>query len=297
MQLSREIFQHANGADLKAYQTELTDFFIQALDFRCIAKSQLTENEVNDIEFLIIQAVIALVLKQSEGSFRPLYETIYEWAIKDCEDNYKRAITFFRLTNEISISLKSLFLLFASDVIDSAANLLNKSNPARSDGLLFDNDNRLNLYLTEFILSSLQNIFLHDHQNFINSQRFEIIMQPIVDEIENELVIKDERVQQLLRTCIAQLAVAAGDDILWKQLNYQVLLKTRSDTPEIRILGLKASVDVAKKLGEDFEPLIPETIPFLSELLEDENHKVVEACQNAVRELESTVGESLQKYF
>lgn len=250
MQLAREIFQHANGADLKSYQTELTDFFIQALDFRCIVKSQMTENEINEIELLIIQAVIALVLKQSEGSFRPLYETIYEWAIKDCEENYKRTITFFRLTNEIAIALKSLFLLFASDVVDSAANLLNKSNPARSDELVFDNNNGLNLYLTEFILSSLFNIFIHDHQNFINSHRFEVIMQPIIDEIENELVMKDERIQQLLRSCIAQLAVAAGDDILWKQLNYQVLLKTRSDTPEIRILGLKASVDVAKKLGD-----------------------------------------------
>jgi U3 small nucleolar RNA-associated protein 10 len=110
-------------------------------------------------------------------------------------------------------------------------------------------------------------------------------------------VVKDDGIQQLLRMTIAQLAVAASDDILWKQLNYQVLLKTRSDTPEVRILGLKASVDVAKKLGEDYEPLLPETIPFLSELLEDDNHKVVEACQNGVRELESTVGDSLQKYF
>jgi U3 small nucleolar RNA-associated protein 10 len=299
MELSHEIFQHAEGKELKNYQSELTDFFTRALEFRVVAQSQMSDNEVNDLELMIIRSVIALVLKQSEGSFRPFFETLYEWGIKEgCQDgNYTRAITFFRLTNEISIALKSLFLLFASDVVDSAANLLNLSNISKNNENLCFNDNKKNLYLTEFILRSLHNIFLHDHQNFINSQRFEVIMQPVVDEIENELVVKDEGIQQLLRMTIAQLAVAASDDILWKQLNYQVLLKTRSDTPEVRILGLKASVDVAKKLGEDYEPLLPETIPFLSELLEDDNHKVVEACQNGVRELESTVGDSLQKYF
>ncbi len=248
---------------------------------------------------MIIRSVIELVLKQSEGSFRPFFETLFEWGIKDGtqEGDYSRAITFFRLTNEISIALKSLFPLFASDLIDCAANLLDKSNSSKENENLCFDDEKKNLYLTEFVLRTLNNIFLHDHQNFINSQRFEVIMQPVVDEIENELILRDEGVQQLLRLTLSQLAVAASDDILWKQLNYQILLKTRSDTPEIRILGLKVAVDVAKKLGEDFEPLIPETIPFLSELLEDDNHKVVEACQNGVRELESSLGDSLQKYF
>jgi U3 small nucleolar RNA-associated protein 10 len=122
-------------------------------------------------------------------------------------------------------------------------------------------------------------------------------MQPIVDQIENEFVLDDEAMQGLVKMCVAQLAVAASDDILWKQLNYQVLMKTRSDHADQRIFGVKVCVDMAKKLGEDFEPLVPETIPFLSELLEDEDFKVVEACQNGVRELEATVGESLQKYF
>lgn len=297
MEFAQEIFQQASRSDLKDFHLELTDFFIRALDFRCIVEAHLSENEINDLELLVIKALVALILKQSEGSFRPLYEKIYEWCIKENDGNYLRAITFFRLTNEIAMALKSLFLLFASDVIDSAAELLNKSNPAKSDELCFGDDNRLNLYLTEFILRSLNNIFIHDHKSFMNSKRFDTILQPIVNEIDNELVVKDEGIQDLLRMCIAQLAVAASDDIMWKQLNYQVLLKTRSDTPEVRILGLKVAVDVVKKLGEDFEPLIPETIPYLSELLEDDNHNVVTACQNGVRELEATMGESLQKYF
>lgn len=300
MELMYQIFTTSDSKDVKSMQADATEFFLKAMQFRndISGKIDIEFEEINEVELFIIRALVGLTMKLSEGSFRPLFESIVQWAIKDEPENYNRAITFFRLTNEVSVALQSLFLLFSSDLVDSAGPMLNKCNPAKeNDQKCFADDSEKNLYLTQFILRTLHNIFLYDHQNFINTHRFDIVMQPIVDQIENADILKNESMIQLLRLCIAQLAVAASDDILWKQLNYQVLLKTRSDDPEIRILGLKICVDMAKKLGEDFEPLVPETIPFLSELLEDENYKVVEACQAGVRELELTVGESLQKYF
>jgi len=41
------------------------------------------------------------------------------------------------------------------------------------------------------------------------------------------------RVSSLLAPCLAQFAVAAADDALWKQLNYQVLLKARHNLPQV----------------------------------------------------------------
>lgn len=296
MELMFEIFQHVEGKDVKGYQAELTEFFLRAMSFR--DEAQIDFEKINVIELCIIKSLVALILKLSEGSFRPLFESIFTWAIRDEPDNFNRAITFFRLTTEVSAALKSLFLLFSSDLVDSAGPMLDKCNPMKhDDDSCFGDDKVKNLYLTQFILKTLQNIFLHDHQNFVNTNRFDTIMQPIVDQIENKFVMNDDAMQSLVRATVAQLAVAASDDILWKQLNYQVLMKTRADDPSQRIFGIKVCVEMAKKLGEDFEPLVPETIPFLSELLEDEDYKVVEACQNGVRELEATVGESLQKYF
>jgi U3 small nucleolar RNA-associated protein 10 len=54
---------------------------------------------------------------------------------------------------------------------------------------------------------------------------------------------------------------------------------------------------MARKLGEDFLPLLPETVPFLAELLEDEEEAVESACQKAVQNLEEILGEPLKKYF
>lgn len=60
---------------------------------------------------------------------------------------------------------------------------------------------------------------------------------------------------------------------------------------------MKVCVELASKLGEDYMPLLPETVPFLSELLEDENPTVEKECQRSVQELERILGEPLQKYF
>lgn len=306
MELQNQIFQRVEIKDIKNHQAELTDFFLKALQFRCKVNENGLEDdisfkEINDVELYIIKALIGLILKQSEGSFRPLFENISNWAIKDKEENdNNRLITFFRLTTEISSALKSLFLLFASDLVDCAGSILDKCNSSKNEEneeTIFGENVEKTLYLVEYILRTLHNMFLNDHQNFINSQRFGVIMQPIVDHLENTDILRNENLSQLLRMTIAQLAVAASDDILWKQLNHQVLLKTRSENPEIRISGVKVCVDVAKKLTEDYETLVPETIPFLSELLADEDYHVVQACENTVRELETIVGESLQKYF
>lgn len=292
MELLHEIINQTEMKDLKNYTSELTEFFLRALKIR----SEFNDKNVDEIESCVMKSFVAMTLKLSEGSFRPLFEELHNWALREDAEDFNRAITFFRLTAQISGALKSLFLLFASDVVDCSGPMLDKCNTTKSDENCFD-ENEKNFYLATFILKTLQNIFLHDHQNFINSSRFEIVMQPIVDMIENEGFIAKEENREILTATIAQLPCSASDDILWKQLNYQVLMKTRSDSVEQRILGLKICVEMAKKLGQSYESLLPETIPFLSELLEDEDYQVVEATQNGVRELEETIGESLQKHF
>lgn len=75
---------------------------------------------------------------------------------------------------------------------------------------------------------------MHDSQGFINSHRFEILLQPIVNQLENELVLNNPLIKEKLPLCLAQLASAVNDDLMWKQLNYQILLKTRHGNSDVR---------------------------------------------------------------
>eukprot|EP00061_Rhincodon_typus_P015411 g43064.t1 len=106
----------------------------------------------------------------------------------------------------------------------------------------------------------------------------EVVQVALENMLGGEEEYKD-RVTNHLIPCIAQFSVAIGDDSVWKPLNYQILLKTRHSSPKVRFSALIMLLELASKLKENYMLLLPETIPFLAELLEDECEEVEHHCQ------------------
>jgi hypothetical protein len=96
---------------------------------------------------------------------------------------------------------------------------------------------------------------------------------------------------------ISQLAVCVGSDSQWKTLNQAVMLKSRSEEMNVRVACLKIQREFYVKLGEEFLVLLPETIPFLAELMEDEEETVEKLCQEVCQVIQQYLGEDIQKYF
>lgn len=297
MRLLLQSFKHLPSSEIANFMVEITSLVMKTLQFRS-QHSHVKLDTVNVLEDEIIQLFAGLTLKLSEGNFRPLYCKIYDTSLRNNNSEQDSAITFFRLSSEIAKSLKSLFVLFAGDFIQDACDWLNKLNTA-----VEGNDDEQTKYtekssvLIQSIIETFYQTFLYGSTGFVNHSRFDVLLQPLVDQIENELVIKSSSMKTLLAKCLAQLGLATNDDTLWKQLNYQILMKTRNNSAEIRMFAMQACVELAQKFGEDYMPLLPETIPFLAELLEDETPEVEKHCQRTVQELEKIIGEPLQKYF
>ncbi|XP_070562669.1 HEAT repeat-containing protein 1-like [Ptychodera flava] len=287
--------------DLIAHQTSILNLFLTAFDYRT-SHAQASFEEVSSIEGDVIQAFLALVIKSSEATFKPLFFKLYDWATHT--DTAKdRLLTFYRLTDNIADRLKGLFTLFAGHIIKHSASLLDENNTSKTDELFFGEDESSevkSVLLLQYVIDCLHKCFLYDTEGFVNRERFECLMKPLVDQIENlqgGAEAYQERIASHLTQCIGQLAVAAGDDSSWKPLNYQVLLKTRSDSAKVRFAALTVLQEIHHRLKEDFQILVPETIPFLAELLEDENEEVEKQCRIVMEEIGKTFGESLQKYF
>lgn len=99
--------------------------------------------------------------------------------------------------------------------------------------------------LVEAILLTMLRVFSYDAHDFVNQERFETLMQPIVDQIENTMGSAQQyerRAKELIVPCVAAFAGAIPDDCLHKQLVYQVLLKTRHSKPHVRTSALSALV-------------------------------------------------------
>uniref|UniRef100_A0A8D2D6B0 HEAT repeat-containing protein 1 n=1 Tax=Sciurus vulgaris TaxID=55149 RepID=A0A8D2D6B0_SCIVU len=286
--------------ELTSHQSQLTAFFLEALDFR----AQHSEDDLEEIgrtESCIIDCLVAMIVKLSEVTFRPLFFKLFDWA--RTEDAPKdRLLTFYNLADCIAGKLKGLFTLFAGHLVKPFADTLNQVNISKTDEAFFDSehDPEKCCLLLQFILSCLYKIFLFDTQHFISKERAEALMMPLVDQLENRLGGEEkfqERVTKHVIPCIAQFSVAMADDSLWKPLNYQILLKTRDSSPKVRFAALITVLALAEKLKENYIILLPESIPFLAELMEDECEEVEHQCQKTIQQLEVTLGEPLQSYF
>lgn len=143
-----------------------------------------------------------------------------------------------RLSSSIAEQLKGLFVLFASHFIKNAADLLDSCNNSKNEEHYFDSEDKC-LTLIQYIIKTLNIVFLYDSQSFLNKDRFETLMQPVVDQLENTMggiPSLKRRAEEFIIPCVAQFAVATADDSLWKLLNYQILLKTRHNDAEIRFV-------------------------------------------------------------
>lgn len=295
MDILSETLNNLKGRDVNNSLADLTNFFLEALKFRTEHESS---SDSDNMEKHIIKAFTIVILKLSESSFRPIYYKLYDWAVRS-EIKSERIITFYNLSSHMAESLKGLFVLFAGHFVNNAAQVLDACNTVKNTELYFEDDAK-NVLLLENVLKTLNAVFLYDTQRFVSKDRFDVLMQPLVDQLENTLgglESLEERNRNLLTPCIVNFSIATADDSLWKQMNYQILLKLRHNEAKIRLVALHCLNEIVKKIGEDFLPLLPETIPFLAELLEDEDENVEKACQQAVREMEKVLGEPLQKYF
>ncbi|PFX20859.1 HEAT repeat-containing protein 1 [Stylophora pistillata] len=280
MDVLAECVKAMKKEDIKTHHSNLFTLFLEALDFRTHHNQELTKP--NDL------VIHELPHRRSS--------TV---SLETC------ALCSFTAFLCVANKLKGLFVLFAGYIVKNCASLLDATNNSKTAEIIFQDESpNRNMYktclLVNYMLDCLHKCFMYDTHGFLESDRIQCLMQPLVDQIENMSGGEDtfrERLANHLAPCLAQFAVASGSDAHWKPLNYQVLLKTRHSSSTVRFAALKVLEGFHAKLGEEFMVLLPESIPFLAELMEDECFEVEQQCQHLISEIEQVLGEPLQKYF
>ncbi|KAK3716752.1 hypothetical protein QZH41_018234 [Actinostola sp. cb2023] len=316
--------------DVTTYSEHIFKFLLVALDFR-VTQPQCEPELLDQIESDVINSFCELIMKMSEATFRPVFLKvprnrcgIAQLDVRMYCDNTPVYCTYVRplspifyvpireilfFVSSIAGKLKGLMVLFAGYIIKNCSTLLDSNNLATAKEPFYVTtdsngeetaDHRKSCLLIQYILGCLRKCLCYATQGFVDKERFSCLMQPIVDQLENQLGNAQEfqdRISKQVVPCLAQLAVAAGNDTDWKPLNYQVLLKTRHSSSQVRFAALKALEEFYRQLGEEFVVvLLPESIPFLAELMEgkivmilyldiDECVEVEQQCQHVVQQI------------
>jgi len=103
-----------------------------------------------------------------------------------------------------------------------------------------------------------------------------------------------------LVACLSQMAMASGmnnGESRWRPLHHAVLMATRSNDPISRCTALETVMAICATLQEEYLVLVPEALPFLSELLEDEDARVERRAVEVINAMSEKSGEDLQQYL
>jgi U3 small nucleolar RNA-associated protein 10 len=136
---------------------------------------------------------------------------------------------------------------------------------------------------------------------FITKGRFDLINEPLTELIGTAHLLNKEHYANLMEDvvtpCIAQFAAAVEDDMMRKTIHHKLLMHSRNDTAIVRVHTINTIKACFNQVGEDYLYLVPETLPFLAELLEDSNGQVERLAHELKRQVEELSGEGLDTYL
>lgn len=115
----------------------------------------------------------------------------------------------------------------------------------------------------------------------------------LVAQIKGLVRLKGENAKeaQHLAECFGALARSTTSETVLKSFNMALLMTTRSDNANERLIALIA-LEKAWQNQEELVQFAPETVAeFLSECLQDENAAVEAAARKVLKRIESLVGD------
>jgi U3 small nucleolar RNA-associated protein 10 len=249
----------------------------------------MDDEELDRLQYIYIEVALAMVMKLNDATFRPFIVRLSDWATqlpkKDAKGRMLRATSLFNFLALLFGKLKSLVTSYATYVLDLAAEVL--SNPS------LDAEQGTDLLVAT--LSALEESFAHDDEQFWQSpHHFTPIATPLVALLEKSALTDDDDLTTKVQLSIISLATATSSQDQHKLINVELLKLLRHEIAKVRLAAIKTERELCEKMGDEWLGMLPEMLPFVSELLEDDDKDVERAGREWVRFLEGILGENLE---
>ncbi|CAJ0576622.1 unnamed protein product, partial [Mesorhabditis spiculigera] len=291
---------------LPAKQQFVEQVFLPAFEYRASIRSPEAFETTTRVERCLFAVFVKFAELMTEKQLKPVWTELISWA----EDALKpeadislriRMITLLHLANHFYESFNTLAIPYFGRLIELSARVLRTCNTATTDSAqLFLHGGKESIEGLECDLALIQSIDLirscAKHREFFTEERADLVIQPLVAELENSKCAGHEaRCVPHLADAIYQVSDAHPNKFA-NMLN-EIFQKTRSRKPKIRYRTLLMVERLFDKIGDSIAPHLPMVMPFISELLEDENKNVADQCDKIVRLLQMKFGAELNQAF
>jgi len=193
--------------------------------------------------------------------------------------------------------LKQIFVPYFAYIWDDCAHNLTEIKEAETFTMkkrkVDEGESTLRQKTLHYTLHSLLQLLKHDKEEFVTIARFDKMYVPLVGQLSNLMGDVSEYRERTYNMVIPSIVMigAGAKEMLWKNLNYQICLATRHSTAVVKSAAVTCLSDFFTKIGDKMLPLVPETVQFISELLEDANPEVETKTQLFVKRVDELVGQ------
>lgn len=241
---------------------------------------------IDDLESIVNEVAIKMIYKFNDSTFRPIFAKLVEWAStslpkKDRKGRTARLRSMYGFMEVFFDNLQSIVTSYATYLLDNAVDVL--------QGVIAKDPESTDLW--QQVLRTLVKSFEHDQDDFWQSPAHFGAIQPIlVSQLSSAsmLPIVDELVP-----AVVELAAAADSADHHKELNSAVLKHLRSENADVRLAAVKCQQALTERLGEEWLSMLPEMLPYISELQEDDDDVVEKETHRWIVMIEGVLGESL----
>ncbi|KAL8907556.1 MAG: hypothetical protein Q9207_001365 [Kuettlingeria erythrocarpa] len=280
--LLRRSSKSAIGRQSETFARLLTKAFdLRRIQFCPRTDDSYEEKEVEEVENAANEAAIAMVTKVNDTIFRPMFVQLVEWAAASAKAKVYRQTSVYGFFLQFFDRFKSIVTNYAALILDDAIAILRRS-------VVTDEASKL---LWAKVIRTLQVCFQHDQDGFWQSPaHFGPISEVLLDQLKQAAEVS---AADVVIPSITDLAVAADSAVHHKSLNTVVLQYMRSDSVAVRLAAVECQQRLTARLGEEWLALLPEILPFISELQEDDDENVERETLRWIKQIEEILGESL----
>ncbi|KAI0415782.1 armadillo-type protein [Xylaria grammica] len=276
--------------DISKNVTILSSIFLNALDLRRQLHSQSNvDNEfvrhVGQIEEIVNNVALRMVYKLNDAAFRPIFSQLMEWSTavskKERLGKNLRLLSVYSFLLAFFSNLKSIVTSYATYVVEGAADILKTANPTHA----------VECELWRKALQVLAQCFEHDQDEFWQAPAHFGAVAPVL--VSQFTYAPSVDLTKDLIPAIVELAATADSQEHQKELNSSLLKNLRSGHAPIRLAVVRCQQALTDKLGEEWLSMLPEMLPYISELQEDDDEDVERETNRWIVGIETVLGESL----
>ncbi|KAI4255282.1 MAG: hypothetical protein LQ352_002655 [Teloschistes flavicans] len=264
-----------------------TKLLIKAFDLRRVqycprSKDSYEESEVIGVEAASNHVAVSLIYKMNDTIFRPIFMRLVEWAASSSPAvKTQRRTALYNFLVDFFDVLKSIVTNYAALIIEDIMDILK--------GVDWSDEASRLLWMK--VIQTLHKTFIHDQDGFWQSPKhFRPVSEVLLDQLKP--AAEAATTSQLIAS-ITELVGAGDSPKHHKTFNAAILHYTRSDVPAVRLAAVQCQQSLTDRLGEEWLALLPEMLPFISELQEDDDGLVERATLRWIEKIEDVLGENL----